>query len=253
MSEHITAPMGRALDVLLYLASRSGPVCPGRGDQARSRAEDPAVVGLSPARRAHRARVRRALPRPAHLRPRDGGVRGRVGLPAARAAGDAGPDRCWGDWSPGSARRRTWACCTARRRCTCSRNSPRVSRIPVTLVTDIGVRLPAHLTASGRSILAHLPAAQVRALFPSARELRRPHRGGPGTLPELRRVLAAERQQGWAEEIGLVTDGLQSVAACAFDHSGRPVCGHQRDVASGPCAHARSQTWCARCAPVRSS
>jgi DNA-binding IclR family transcriptional regulator len=35
-------------------------------------------------------------------------------------------------------------------------------------------------------------------------------------------VLAAERRQRWSEEIGLVTAGLQSVAACAFDHSGRP-------------------------------
>ena len=44
----------------------------------------------------------------------------------------------------------------------------------------IGVRMPAHLTASGRAILAHLPAAQVRALFPSNRAFvnrtgRRPH------------------------------------------------------------------------------
>ena len=31
------------------------------------------------------------------------------------------------------------------------------------LVTDVGVRLPAHLTASGRAILASLPAAQVTA------------------------------------------------------------------------------------------
>src|SRR5690606_39757747 len=37
-----------------------------------------------------------------------------------------------------------------------------------TLVTDVDVRLPAHLTASGRAVLAGLPAAQVRALFPSA-------------------------------------------------------------------------------------
>ena len=41
-------------------------------------------------------------------------------------------------------------------------------RTPVTLVTDVGVRLPAHLTASGRAMLAHLPDAQARALFPSA-------------------------------------------------------------------------------------
>lgn len=102
------------------------------------------------------------------------------------------------------------------------KEQPAVTRIPVTLVTDVGVRLPAQLTASGRSILAHLPAAQVRALFPSARGFVDRTGAGPSTLPELRRVLATERNQKWSEEVGLVTDGLQSVAACAFDHSGRP-------------------------------
>lgn len=102
------------------------------------------------------------------------------------------------------------------------KEQPSVARIPVTLVTDVGVRLPAQLTASGRSILAHLPAAQIRALFPADRGFVDRTGTGPSTLPELRRVLAAERQQKWAEEIGLVTQGLQSVAACAFDHSGRP-------------------------------
>lgn len=102
------------------------------------------------------------------------------------------------------------------------KEQPPVSVIPVTVVTDVGVRLPAHLTASGRSILAHLPAAQVRALFPSARGFIDRTGRGPATLPELRRILAAEKRQRWAEEIGLITDGLQSVAACAFDHSGRP-------------------------------
>lgn len=102
------------------------------------------------------------------------------------------------------------------------KEQPAVARIPVTLVTDVGVRLPAHLTANGRSILAHLPAAQVRALFPSSRGFVDRTGQGPATLPELRRVLAKERQQRWAEELGFVTEGLQSVAACAFDHSGRP-------------------------------
>jgi IclR family transcriptional regulator, acetate operon repressor len=102
------------------------------------------------------------------------------------------------------------------------KEQPAVPRIPVTLVTDVGVRLPSQLTANGRSILAHLPAAQVRALFPSARGFVDRTGQGPATLPELRRVLTAERQQRWSEEIGLVTAGLQSVAACAFDHSGRP-------------------------------
>ena len=35
-----------------------------------------------------------------------------------------------------------------------------------TLVSDVGVRLPATVTASGLAILAALPAAQVRAIFP---------------------------------------------------------------------------------------
>jgi DNA-binding IclR family transcriptional regulator len=36
------------------------------------------------------------------------------------------------------------------------------------LVTDVGVRLPSQLTASGRAMLAALPAVQVKALFPDA-------------------------------------------------------------------------------------
>lgn len=102
------------------------------------------------------------------------------------------------------------------------KEQPAVSRIPVTLVTDVGVRLPAQLTASGRSILAHLSGAQVRALFPPARGFVDRTGHGPTNLPALRQVLAAEKTRGWAEEVGLVTEGLQSVAACAFDHSGRP-------------------------------
>ena len=46
------------------------------------------------------------------------------------------------------------------------------------LVTDVGVRLPAHLTATGRAMLAALPREQVRALYPDAVGLRRPHRAG---------------------------------------------------------------------------
>lgn len=39
----------------------------------------------------------------------------------------------------------------------------------ISLVTDVGVRLPAHLTANGRALLAHVSPAQVRALFPGRR------------------------------------------------------------------------------------
>ncbi|MBA8825091.1 DNA-binding IclR family transcriptional regulator [Saccharopolyspora lacisalsi] len=93
---------------------------------------------------------------------------------------------------------------------------------PQTLVTDVGVRLPAQLTASGRAMLAHLPAAQVRALFPSAESFVLRTDRGPRTLPGLRRALAAERRLGWAVEDGHVTTGFASVACPVFDHNGRP-------------------------------
>ncbi|MFC9972263.1 IclR family transcriptional regulator [Spirillospora sp. NPDC127200] len=89
-----------------------------------------------------------------------------------------------------------------------------------TLVTDVGVRMPAQLTASGRSMLAHLPAAQVRALFPGPFVDRTGH--GPASLRELRRELAADARRGWSTEDGFVTEGLASIAACSFDHTGHP-------------------------------
>jgi len=93
---------------------------------------------------------------------------------------------------------------------------------PLTLVTDVGVRLPAHLTASGRAMLAHLPAAQVRALHPSAASFSTRTGLGPSSLRELRETIRVEKQQGYAEEHGLVTAGYASVAACVFDHGSRP-------------------------------
>lgn len=91
------------------------------------------------------------------------------------------------------------------------------------LVTDVGVRLPAHLTASGRAILADLPAAQVRALYPSAEEFVDRHGAGPRTPSALRRLLAETRRRGYAVEDGEVTPGLASVAAAVRDHNGHPV------------------------------
>ncbi|MBB2938759.1 DNA-binding IclR family transcriptional regulator [Amycolatopsis bartoniae] len=92
---------------------------------------------------------------------------------------------------------------------------------PETLVTDVGVRLPAHLPASGRAMLAYLPPAHVRALFPGAFVDRTGR--GPRTLAELRKLLAAERRRGWAVEDGFVTAGFASVAHPVFDHGGRPM------------------------------
>ncbi|EID52744.1 IclR family transcriptional regulator [Saccharomonospora xinjiangensis] len=94
---------------------------------------------------------------------------------------------------------------------------------PLGLVTEIGVRLPAHLPASGRAILAHLPSPQVRALFPRAGSFVRRTGRGPSDLPGLRRLLAAQRRRGWAVEDGYVTEGFASVAAPVFGPTGTPI------------------------------
>jgi DNA-binding IclR family transcriptional regulator len=92
-----------------------------------------------------------------------------------------------------------------------------------TLVTDVGVRLPAQLPASGRAMLGKLPAAQVRALFPNAPSFVNRTGRGPMDLPALRRLLAAEKRRGWAVEDGHVTPGFASVASAVLDHNDRPV------------------------------
>ena len=74
------------------------------------------------------------------------------------------------------------------------------------LVTDVGVRLPAQLTASGRAMLAALPAASVRALFPGPAAFVLRTERGPRTR-DLRALLAEVRRRGYATEDGDVTPG----------------------------------------------
>ena len=93
------------------------------------------------------------------------------------------------------------------------------------LVTDVGVRLPAQLTASGRAVLAALPAPQVRALFPDRSAFVDRHGVGPTSLSALRTLLAETRQRGYAVEQGEVTPGFASVAAAVLDHNQHPVAG----------------------------
>lgn len=95
-------------------------------------------------------------------------------------------------------------------------------RWPVPLVTEVGVRLPAHLTASGRSLLCHLPRAQLHALYPPRAVLSDRTGRGPRDLAGLRARLKEERERGWSSEDGEVVDDYASVAAAAFDHTGRP-------------------------------
>lgn len=90
------------------------------------------------------------------------------------------------------------------------------------LVTDVGVRLPAHLTATGRAMLAALPREQVRALYPDAAAFADRTGRGPRRPAELRELLREVRARGHATEDGEVTLGLRSVGAVVRDHAGWP-------------------------------
>jgi DNA-binding IclR family transcriptional regulator len=94
---------------------------------------------------------------------------------------------------------------------------------PLTTVADVGVRLPASLTASGRALLARLPAAQVRALFPDASAFIDRTGRGPRTSSALRALLADERVAGVSVEDGFIAQGYASIAAAALDRASRPV------------------------------
>ncbi len=98
----------------------------------------------------------------------------------------------------------------------------RAARRPV-LVSDVGVRLPAQITASGRAILAGLPASQIRALFPDKDAFVSRHGTGPTSPTALTSLLAQTRQRGYATERDDVTPGFSSIAVPVVDHSGHPI------------------------------
>jgi DNA-binding IclR family transcriptional regulator len=93
------------------------------------------------------------------------------------------------------------------------------------LVTDVGVRLPSQVTASGRALLATLPKSQLRALFPTSASFEHRLDSGPHSYAELARLLEGVRERGFAAEDGDVTEGIASVAVAVRDHAGWPAAG----------------------------
>lgn len=91
------------------------------------------------------------------------------------------------------------------------------------LITEVGVRLPAEITATGRSMLSCLSWTQVDALYPSSAELSAGHSNSPTSTAELHMMLAEIRRRGWAREIDSVTVGWSTLAVPVVDVSGYPV------------------------------
>lgn len=94
-------------------------------------------------------------------------------------------------------------------------------RLPI--VIEVGVRLPAALTASGRAMLAALPLPQVRANFATAHAFVDRTGRGPRDWRALRALLDVERERGYSEEDGFISEGFASLAAAVRNHVLRPV------------------------------
>lgn len=88
------------------------------------------------------------------------------------------------------------------------------SAAAVSLITDVGVRLAAERTASGRAMLAALPDAELKARVDAA--------GLGRQWQKIHTMVQQVRSRGWAEETEEVSAGQSSIAAAVLDHTGRP-------------------------------
>jgi DNA-binding IclR family transcriptional regulator len=93
------------------------------------------------------------------------------------------------------------------------------------LVSRVGLKLPAHLTAVGRAILMRLPRAQVAAIFPDRDPLVRRTDRGPSLVTDLERDLSQARSLGYAIDDGMTTPGITCIAASVYSHEGTVIAG----------------------------
>lgn len=90
---------------------------------------------------------------------------------------------------------------------------------PVRQTIEVGGHAPLYLGASGKAILAFLPAEQRAAVLARAKGARRAD-GAPLDLDQLRAELETIRQRGYAVSRSERIAGATSVAAPVFDHAG---------------------------------
>ena len=95
---------------------------------------------------------------------------------------------------------------------------------PLGLAFNVGMRLPAHLTGTGRAILAWLPRGTLDALLPGG-PLERLTDHGPRTVDELHAELAVIRERGYSLDEECIRRGVLSFGAPVFDASGAVVAG----------------------------
>ena len=95
---------------------------------------------------------------------------------------------------------------------------------PLGLAFNVGMRLPAHLTGTGKAILAWLPRGTLAALLPDG-PLERLTEHGPLSTDELHAELEGIRERGYSIDDECVRRGVLSFGAPVFDSSGAVVAG----------------------------
>jgi DNA-binding IclR family transcriptional regulator len=95
------------------------------------------------------------------------------------------------------------------------RNSAR----PLGLAFNVGMRLPAHLSGSGKAMLAQLPVDEVARRLAGNLRVRLTHKG-PRNLEALNKELALTRRRGYSIDDECVREGVYSFGAPVFDAAG---------------------------------
>jgi len=98
------------------------------------------------------------------------------------------------------------------------RNSAR----PLGLAFNVGMRLPAYLSGSGKAMLALRSDDEVRALFAGGLTTRLT-RKGPRDVEALIKELAQTRKRGYSIDDEAVREGVYSFGAAVFGASGEAV------------------------------
>ena len=95
---------------------------------------------------------------------------------------------------------------------------------PLALSFNVGMRLPAHLAASGKALLAHAGADAVKRLYADG-ALPRLTRHGPASLQALLAELAETRARGHSLDDEGVREGVCGIGAPVLGASGTAVAG----------------------------
>lgn len=90
------------------------------------------------------------------------------------------------------------------------------SKNAIRLVTETGMRLPAHVTSVGLAILARLPDSEIIRRF-------KPGKSAAGDTDDLMQTLRKVRRDGFARDNGMVTPGIACIASAVVNGQGVPI------------------------------